>query len=163
MCPKQELTPMYRLAIPTQRTNEISCELRPRRRDFNGERAAETCFTILTVVIFGMIAGIGTYSVLSVISDFYRYQTRSGREPTLTWSTQIGLSPRRTHSTSNSRTPRSHPGSRNFPMGTKHTDPTLCYTNNLAVKRSGGPTSPHSPVHAIHIHVPSVLLSPRRS
>jgi hypothetical protein len=72
---KQEVIPKYRLAIPTQRTYENKRELRPRRRDFNGERAAETCFTILTIVIFGVIVGISAYAVLSVIPKFQRYQT----------------------------------------------------------------------------------------
>lgn len=66
---------MYRLAIPMQRTYENKRELRHRRRDFNGERAAEACFTILVIVIFGMILGIGTYSVLSLIANLQRYRT----------------------------------------------------------------------------------------
>ena len=72
---------MYRLAIPMQRTYENKREVRPRRRDFNGEQAAEAYFTILTIVIFGMIVGIGTYTVLSVIPKFQRHQTQEWKEP----------------------------------------------------------------------------------
>ena len=66
---------MYRLAIPMQRTYEDKRELRPRRRDFDGERAAETCFTVLTIVIFGMIVGIGAHCAVSLIPNLQRYQT----------------------------------------------------------------------------------------
>ena len=70
---------MYPLAIPTQRTSKNQPELRPRRRDFNGEKAAGTCFTVLTIVIFGMIVGIGAYSVLCLIPNLQRDQTPEWR------------------------------------------------------------------------------------
>lgn len=55
---------MNRIAIPMPGVREQR-EPRLRRPEFNGERAVEVYFTILTVVILGMIVGIGAYAVLS--------------------------------------------------------------------------------------------------
>lgn len=81
---------MHGLAIPMQRTHENKRELRPRRRDFSGGRAAETCFAILTIVIFGIIVGITAYVVPSAISKLQRYRTPEWQRTHLpqTWSTQ---------------------------------------------------------------------------
>jgi hypothetical protein len=65
---------MYRIAIPMPRIREKR-EARPRRGDFNGERAVEIYFAVMTVVILGMIVGIGAYAVHSVIPAWQKYQS----------------------------------------------------------------------------------------
>ena len=65
---------MYRIAIPMQKTHEKR-EPRPRRPKFDGERAVEVCFAVMTIVILGMLVGIGAYAVHSVIPALQKYQS----------------------------------------------------------------------------------------
>jgi len=65
---------MYRIAIPMQRVPEKR-EAGPRRAAFNGERAVDVYFTILTILILGMIVGIGAYAVNSLIPALQDYQS----------------------------------------------------------------------------------------
>ena len=66
---------MERIAIPIERVPEKR-EPRPRRPPFDGVRAAELYFTILTIVILGMIVGIGAYVVNSLIPAWHEYQSQ---------------------------------------------------------------------------------------
>ncbi len=66
---------MYRIAIPMQTVAEKR-EPRPRRPRINGERAAELYFAVLTIVILGMIVGVGAFAVNSVIPAWQQYQSR---------------------------------------------------------------------------------------
>lgn len=66
---------MDRLAIPIERVPEKR-EPRPRRTHFDGVRAAELYFTILTIAILGMIVGIGAYVVNSLIPAWQQYQSQ---------------------------------------------------------------------------------------
>ena len=62
-------------AIPLQRVPEKR-EPRPRRPRFDGERAAELYFTVLTILILGMIVGLGAYAVNFVIPAWQQYQAQ---------------------------------------------------------------------------------------
>ena len=64
---------MYRIAIPMERVTEKR-ETRPRRPRFDGERAVEIYFTVLTIVILGMIVGIAAYAVNSLIPAWQEHQ-----------------------------------------------------------------------------------------
>ena len=65
---------MYRLAVPMQRLHEKR-EPHPRRRSVDGERAVEVYFTVLTIVILGMIVGISAYTVRSIIPKLKELQS----------------------------------------------------------------------------------------
>ncbi len=65
---------MDRIAIPLQRVAEKR-EARPRRPHFDGERAVELYYTVLTILILGMIVGIGAYAVNFVIPAWQEYQS----------------------------------------------------------------------------------------
>jgi hypothetical protein len=69
---------MYRLAIPMQRVHEKreAREIRARRPGFNGERALEVYFAVITIVILGGIVGLGAYAVFSVIPAWQKYQSQ---------------------------------------------------------------------------------------
>ena len=66
---------MERIAIPMQRVAEKR-EPRPRRPRSNGEKAAEVYFTVLTILILGMIVGIGAFAVYSVIPAWQQFQSQ---------------------------------------------------------------------------------------
>jgi hypothetical protein len=72
---RKEAISMYRIAISMPGIREKR-EVRPRRRDFNDERAVEIYFAVMTALILGMIVGIGAYAVHSVIPAWQKYQSQ---------------------------------------------------------------------------------------
>ena len=66
---------MDRIAIPMQRV-PAKREPRPRRPHFDGERATEIYFTVLTILILGMIVGIGAYAINTLIPAWQEYQSQ---------------------------------------------------------------------------------------
>ena len=66
---------MDRIAIPIERVAEKR-EPRPRRPRFDGERAVELYFTVLTVLILGMIVGLAAFAVNYVIPAWQERQSQ---------------------------------------------------------------------------------------
>ena len=66
---------MDRIAIPIERVAEKR-EPRPRRRGFDGERAVELYFTVLTILILGMIVGVAAFAVNFVIPAWQEHQSQ---------------------------------------------------------------------------------------
>jgi hypothetical protein len=65
----------YLIKKPMHRLHERR-DRRPRRTRDSGERAVEACFAVLTVVILGMMIGMGAYAVLYVIPEWQRYHSQ---------------------------------------------------------------------------------------
>jgi hypothetical protein len=65
------------MAIPMQRVHERreARETRARRPGFNGDRALDIYFAVITIVILGVIVGLGAYIVLSIIPAWQKHQT----------------------------------------------------------------------------------------
>jgi hypothetical protein len=71
------VTQMDRTAIQMGRMRELRNTRRPRSDDY-GERALDVYFTVMTILILGMIVGIGSYAIFRVIPALERSHSSRG-------------------------------------------------------------------------------------
>ena len=78
---------MLRLAIPLRRVQEKPEPKKP-RRPYDGERAVEIWFATMIILILGMIVGIASYAVHSVIPELQKHETHGSPESRSVSNTQ---------------------------------------------------------------------------
>ena len=108
-----------------QRTYEDKRDLRHRRRDFNGERAAEACFTVLTIVNCDSRDDRGVSAHIPCFTS-----SRSSRDTKLRWQiahSSFNFVSKRTHRALNRRTctNETHGGVESSQLATNHPEPTV--------------------------------------
>lgn len=75
---------MYRMSIPVQRVPEKHA--RPRSPRFSGARGAELYFTVLTIVILGIIVVIGACVINFLIPAWQQFQSQQWQKFHLLWN-----------------------------------------------------------------------------